>query len=888
MPSWYERAAQCRRIAEKALQDPRGAKDAAIRLQPFASDEDPSVREVALRALAQVAPRARKPAIDIIMIAVDDEVDSVRVEAWRALAAAADPGCPMATSLALHEARSAEASIVVRTEALRALQQVAQPGAWPTVAQVAAHAKEEDVSFRCVAVQGLAVVSPAGDERVAAFLAGTEAASLHSCPSQEAAAALQPDPRGRGSARDPEWEVRAAALAALARLAPRECQPACDAAGTAGQDARWEVRAAAARALAVLAPAGDLEAACLLAEQCKDASFEVRRAALQALRVLERCEDEEASPHATAITACLECWERSYADPEVRALALETVVALLGPNAEEAVKFVAKGLEAKMPEARAAAVEGLGLVTGGPPSALLVGQIARRIIDDRAPVRKDAIMALRKAVPSGHPLAVEELAGHIDKPDSGVRRAVIEALRGFASRGDEVAALALATRLWDEEPSIRAAAVGAVAEVAPLNNDDYITRVCLCLEDGDKAVREAVAEALPQIADPLNRTAIQCLTHCVRNTMKYPKRENTREAACRALAKWAERGSEEAVYVLCGTICPEHPQATVAALRALPLVARPGDRAAIDGAAAALAHGEQRVRDVSAEVLEQLADRGNVAPASASNATVFEGRWTGGTIKGQKIVWEHGDVITPFEVRPGHILTTVCVDSKGRRYPAWARLDAYDRLRWDFGADWNRVLDQKAEAAPQGALLDEANARTLALERQIFGEPGGGEPQAPLPTKQESTSEAQQEQQGGKQDVGDIYAVAAVAAHFKSTDEVVRQAAIAALPRVVGKGNQAALDALLPMMTDEAVLVRFAAVDGLVAMAAKDDTRAVEALRIRLEDQERLTDKETGNPVGNTVGMNAAKALKRLVGSREELARIVSSLSFSGPSLRGF
>mmetsp|Transcript_17712 Transcript_17712/g.41587 ORF Transcript_17712/g.41587 Transcript_17712/m.41587 type:complete len:591 (+) Transcript_17712:735-2507(+) len=589
----------------------------------------------------------------------------------------------------------------------------------------------------------------------------------------------------------------------------------------------------------------------------------VRKAALQALSVLEKC-TEGSTPHGIVVTACLECWESSLANSEVSGLALASVVGLVGFNAEEVVRFVARALESKYPEARAAAAEALAAVTNQ-STDLLVAQLVRRVVDDRAPVRKDAIRALHKVLPHGHPKAVEELVEHIDKEDPNVRKTVVEALQGFGNRGDEIAARGIVSRLQDEEAIVRAAAVKAIAEVAPFNNGEYITRVCLALEDDDRTVREAVAEALPKVADPQSRIAIQCLTHCIRNTMKYPKCENTRESACRALARWARSGSEEVVYVICGTICQEHPQATVAALRTLPLVAQRGDHAAIDGVASALSHKQQRTRDIAAEVLEQLADRGTVAPASSSTATRFEGRWTGGTIKGSKIIWDESDMITPFEVRNGRILTTVCMDKKGRKFPSWARLDPYDCLRWDFGADWNRVLDPRNQV-PQ-------NARTQQLEHQIFGEQ---ESPAPLqgvfgPDANEVKSEV---------DIGDVYAAAAVAAHFKSDDEAVRQAAVAALPRVVGKGSKAALDVLLPMMTDEAVLVRLAAVESLAAIAERDDARAIEALKVRLEDQERLA--------GSSVGMTAAKVLKKLVSRKEDLACIASALRFCGPSSRGF
>merc|ERR1712048_1393682 len=134
--------------------------------------------------------------------------------------------------------------------------------------------------------------------------------------------------------------------------------------------------------------------------------------------------------------------------------------------------------------------------------------------------------------------------------------------------------------------------------------------------------------------------------------------------------------------------------------------------------------------------------------------------------------------------------------------------------------------------------------------------------------------------------IGDAYAVAAAAAHFKHEAETVREAAVVAVSRVAGRGCKAALEALLPMMQDEAASVRFAAVESLAAVAKQGDQRAIDALRVRLEDQERRKDLETGQPTGITVGMSAAKMLKKLVKRKEDLVQMVKSLNFSGPTLR--
>ncbi|CAE8606590.1 unnamed protein product [Polarella glacialis] len=115
-------------------------------------------------------------------------------------------------------------------------------------------------------------------------------------------------------------------------------------------------------------------------------------------------------------------------------------------------------------------------------------------------------------------------------------------------------------------------------------------------------------------------------------------------------------------------------------------------------------------------------------------------------------------------------------------------------------------------------------------------------------------------------------------------DATVRQTAVVAVPRVAGRGCRAAIECLLQVMQDESVAVRLAAVESLAAVAQVGDTLAIEALRVRLEDQERAKESPSGKPVGPCVGMCAAKALKKLVTSREELVQIASKLKFTGSS----
>merc|ERR1719471_2688068 len=274
-------------------------------------------------------------------------------------------------------------------------------------------------------------------------------------------------------------------------------------------------------------------------------------------------------------------------------------------------------------------------------------------------------------VPHGHTKAVRELAIHAAKDDAQVRRVVLEALQAIAARGDATAVEEVATRLWDEEPAIRALAVRALGDVTLQDDDDCITRVCLCLEDEDKGVREAAVDVLPRMAGPDSERALECLAHCARNTMKGSKRENTREAACMALSKWASRGSQGAVVALCGALSPDLPRATVAALRGIAEVARPGDRVALEACAAALAHPTGSAREAAAQALELLADRAADGPLLAM--ADIEGCWTGGLIEGGAV---HVEGATPMPLEPclRHCLRCTGMPTAAGASMMWARL----------------------------------------------------------------------------------------------------------------------------------------------------------------------------------------------------------------------
>lgn len=459
------------------------------------------------------------------------------------------------------------------------------------------------------------------------------------------------------------------------------------------------------------------------------------------------------------------------------------------------------------------------------------------------------------------------LIGRAGSSSPDARFEVTSALEHFAERGDRRVLTALIDRLEDAEGSVRARAISALSTVSEPDDDEVLVQVLGRLLDSEASVRAAVAEALPSLASQENRKVWTYLTQALRNFRPPPQREDLKEAACRALTKFVSHGDVEAIDLIAECIDAEYPQATVAALRALVEVAPCGDLNALEAAAKALGHQEVRTQEISMEVLERLADRG-AEPASATVATAFEGSWTGAVIKGKKIFWNSDDLITEFEVKGRSIISTVCVDKKGCELPCWGRLNASGVLRWDFGAEWVRSQDG-ASTLPS---LSPA-AMTLPPP-QDAGE---------VPASPSRTSEVDDAPALDQKVIGDAFAVAAVAAHFKSEDPAIRKTAIRALQRVAGKGCKPAIEVLMPLMQDEVADVRLAAVESLVMIAQKGDQTAIQALAVRLEDQEVSKD----CPRGQSVGVRAAKALKRLA-TREELEEIAQGLKFQGPSLRGF
>lgn len=865
--SWYRQAARCRQLAHEASSQEL-PPTAVEELRGMVASGDALVREAAVRALGIVLRTT--PESSSQESAVEALLEAVVIDSHQrpGLEAALKTLSEVASHIEASHARVAaavrsvmphggEISTGALAAALSLLEQVVVSGDEEAATAASSQCHNVDPVVRVAAVGLLSASASPGDEEMLKILADSQGAKLGSCA-------------------DPDWLVRVSALRALGKLGLRHSSQVRRVVVAAARDLRAEVRSAAAAALCNLSPQGDPSCVDVLCDLSNDRNDEVCCTALRSLGQVAKKSDGS-RPYA-AVKACLDCLETGQLS--LQGLAVQTATTLAGRNDSEVVKAVARGLESRDEEVRTQVPEKL-LVAADGDDELVVAQLVRRVSDEQPPVRRAAVAALRQVVPKGSDAAVQLLAGRAGSPAVEVRLAVMEALQHMAIRGDERATEAVIERLSDGEGRVRVAAIRCLAVVAEQDSDTAIIQVGLRLEDVDASVRAAVAEAFPSIASPDSQKAWQCLSQCCRSLRPPPHRENIREAACWALARFAARGSVQAISAICGTIDADYPQATVGALKALLQVALCGDPGAIDGAAAALIHKDERTRHISMEVLEQLADRGSAQPASSAAATAFEGSWSGGVIKGRKIFWNCDDLITPLELKGKSTISTICVDNAGREFHCWARLDAHGRLRWDFGDDWTRSEDVESTSLPAlcGATLYPTEGGTSGYPTAVT---------LPPETDELQTSEAHDEDSEGTVAIGDTYAVAAVAAHFKSKDAFVREVAVAALPRVAGKGCRLAIEVLLPLMQDESVSVRFAAVESLLAVAPKGDRLAINTLVVRLEDQECKKDPKHGISQGMCVGIRAAEGLKHLVTTREDLVDIAKSLKFTGPSIRGF
>lgn len=480
---------------------------------------------------------------------------------------------------------------------------------------------------------------------------------------------------------------------------------------------------------------------------------------------------------------------------------------------------------------------------------LVVSELVRRLCDEHPPVRRCALRTLQEVVPQSCDVVLPLLLSRTGAANAESRLDVLSALQHFDGGADPRVAKALVARLNDAEARVRAKALGCLANCGVRNEDQVVMKVLERLEDVDFHVRLAAAEALPSLADRQNHKVLPCLAQLCRNHRPPPQRENLMEGACLAIAKWCCRGDVEGIDLIGGCIHAEHIQASRAALKALPLISISGQHQSLELAAQALNHPELEIRELATEVLAQLLPTD--LSTSSGESQIFQGTWSGGRIEGSTIFWAKGDASSEVTIKSKSILLTQSGDGS----TCWARLLTPDRLCWfPEGCEWRRVCEEVPvlPTLSMAAMVEESAERhDDPLEKASLQDP--------------------------------CYAVAAVAAQFKSQDTDVRKSAVRAIPRVAGPNRELAVELLLPMMQDESADVRFAAVNSLLQVSPKGHRDALAAMTVRLEDQEVSKDCRGGY----SVGVVAAKALKKMV-CREELVKIADELNFQGPSLRGF
>jgi len=483
---------------------------------------------------------------------------------------------------------------------------------------------------------------------------------------------------------------------------------------------------------------------------------------------------------------------------------------------------------------------------------LVVSELVRRLCDEHPPVRRCALRTLQEVVPQSCDVVLPLLLSRTGAANAESRLDVLSALQHFDGGADPRVAKALVARLNDAEARVRAKALRCLANCGVRNEDQVVMKVLERLEDVDFHVRLAAAEALPSLADRQNYKVLPCLAQLCRNQRPPPQRENLMEGACLAIAKWCYRGDIEGIDLIGGCIRAEHIQASKAALKALPLISLSGQHQSLELAAQALNHPEFEIRELATEVLVQLLPTD--LSTSIGDGHIFQGTWSGGRIQGSTIFW--GDTSSSVTIKSKSILLTQSGDADASA-TCWARLLTPDRLCWDFPerCEWRRV----SEEAPVLPSLSMA-----AMEESAERPDDPSEKASPL------------------QDP--CYAVVAVAAQFRAQEADVRKSAVRAIPRVAGPNQELAVELLLPMMQDESADVRFAAVNSLLQVSPKGHPDALAAMTVRLEDQEVSKDCRGGY----SVGVSAAKALKKMVTCREELVKIADELNFQGPSLRGF
>jgi HEAT repeat protein len=254
------------------------------------------------------------------------------------------------------------------------------------------------------------------------------------------------------------------------------------------QDPEDDVRAAAIRALAELI-AQDAEARAALLAELQDPSWNVRVAATGALAPLVTQHNEVRA----AILARLQ-----DPDNDVRAAAIHALARLLAQDAEARTLVYAK-LEGPGDDV-CAAISALGrLVT---EDAHARAAVLAKLEDPNGLVRAAAIDALAGLIPQHVPLRRAVFA-KLDDPDDSVRAAATAALDSLVAQDGDVQAAVFA-KLQDRSWEVRSAAAHSIAPYLEQYPDSLSALMPLLSADDraggmrrqDKTARQALVQAL--------------------------------------------------------------------------------------------------------------------------------------------------------------------------------------------------------------------------------------------------------------------------------------------------------------------------------------------------------------------------------------------------------
>lgn len=468
---------------------------------------------------------------------------------------------------------------------------------------------------------------------------------------------------------DAAWQVRAAACAALVKVACASNAEVVQALCAAVDHGYFEVRAAATRALGRVAQAGDCRASESLLAALSDDDWRVREASIEALVKLSSgilpaagrpgpgCDP----PLAAAELVPVVCDRLGHKAADVRQAARAALQGmasqcdrfLIARLVVLGVSHAAPGrrvplLRRPLPEVRQAAVEVLGdalavlaggvqhgyalaacspdqnatLPRVGDPFVVGLVSVVRALSDRQAIVRKAGASALG-GFGSGRefpPALGSQIVSHaLDVVRAGLKSApatamdeVLEVFRVNAVRGDQAVVTLVQEVLLrcDTTPGTRQAAARTLSGLA--SRGDQVAMDALlqaASEAGDLVVSEEAFQGIEAIS--LGEG------HEVKALVAVAEAEAVavavRRRALRSLARLAQLGDKAALSCAIATLQGSVSALRVEALGVVVRVAEPGDTAAKALVAAHLGDSDQEVCRRAMDACEVVAERGDIA-----------------------------------------------------------------------------------------------------------------------------------------------------------------------------------------------------------------------------------------------------------------------------------